>query len=76
MEHDGVPDDTAYWPAMPCEMHTPGPRRTLPGALGFGAVPRPRFAEGKGGEWEGEREGGGEGEGVEGGRGRGRETCG
>ena len=30
MEHDGVPDDSAYRPAMPCEMHSPGPQRTLP----------------------------------------------
>ena len=32
-EHDGFPDDSAYWPAVPCEMHTPGPRQTLPSAL-------------------------------------------
>ena len=43
VEHDGVPNNTAYGPAMPCEMHTPGPRRTLPSALGFGTVPRPRL---------------------------------
>ena len=43
MEHDGFPDDFAFWPAMPCEMHTP-PRRTLPSALGPGALPRPRSA--------------------------------
>ena len=28
-EHDGVPDNFAYRPAMPCEMHSPGPRRAL-----------------------------------------------
>ena len=28
-EHDGVPDDSADRPALPCEMHTPGPRQTL-----------------------------------------------
>ena len=27
---NGVPDNTAYWPAMLYEMHSPGPRRTLP----------------------------------------------
>ena len=40
-EHDGVPDDAASWPAMPCERHTPGLRQTLPSALGPGAVPWP-----------------------------------
>ena len=46
LEHDDVSYDTAYRPAMPCEMHTPGPRWTLPGALGvpFGVVLRPRSA--------------------------------
>ena len=40
-EHDGVPDHSADRPAMPCGMHTPGPRRTLPSALGSGVVPGP-----------------------------------
>ena len=33
VEHDGVPDDYAYWPAMPCEMHYRGPQWTLPSPL-------------------------------------------
>ena len=32
-EHNGVPDGSTYWPAMPYEMRSPGPRRTLPGTL-------------------------------------------
>ena len=38
------PDDSADRPAMPCELHTPGPQRTLPSALGPGAVLRPHSA--------------------------------
>ena len=30
VQHDGVPDDSAYRRAMPYEMHSPGPRRTIP----------------------------------------------
>ena len=45
VEHNGVPNNSAYQPAMPCEMHTLGPRRTPPRALGPGAVPRPRSAQ-------------------------------
>ena len=44
-EHDGVPDDSADRPAVPCDMHTLGPRRTLPSALGPGAVPRPHSTQ-------------------------------
>ena len=29
-EHDGIPNDSAYRPAMPCGMHVAGPRRTSP----------------------------------------------
>ena len=29
MDHDGVPNDSAYRPAMPCDVH-PSPRRTFP----------------------------------------------
>ena len=43
-EHDGVPYDSADGRAMPCEMHTPGPRWTFPSSLGPGAVPRAHSA--------------------------------
>ena len=42
--HDGFCNACAYRLAMPCEMHTMGPRRPLPSALNLGAVPRPRSA--------------------------------
>ena len=44
VEHDGVPNNSADRPAMPCETRTPGPRQTLPCALGPGAVPWRRSA--------------------------------
>ena len=44
--HDGAPNNTTYRPAMPCEMHTLGPRRTLPGGRGRGTD---GGREGKGG---------------------------
>ena len=49
MEHQSIPDDSAHRPAVPCEMHTPGPRRTLPTTRGPGAVPKPCSA------WHAER---------------------
>ena len=43
-EHDGVPDDSTYGPAMPYEMHSQGPRWTLPSTVSSGACCGPRHA--------------------------------
>ena len=42
--HDGVPNNCPDRYAMPYEMHTPNPPKTLPRALGPGALHRPRSA--------------------------------
>ena len=50
-EHDGVSDNSAYWPAMPYEMRSQGPRRTLPNTLGSGAAPWSHPAQLAGRSW-------------------------